>query len=171
MRFCESNPYNLATACLCAFVDWWRVSLWLICFVVVLVVLTAVFLISDRLTIDIRELLVYLVFYPILVPLLSQVAEQEKEEKAARRRWTDFAWLILSVLLFLFYLLRAVGIIPGPRPELLEYGASLLLLYVGFRRVIRPGMRRLRFERALVFVAAGALVALVGLSVTGTYTV
>lgn len=32
MRFFEANPYNLAAACLCVFVDWWRVSLWLICF-------------------------------------------------------------------------------------------------------------------------------------------
>lgn len=30
--FFEANPYNLAAACLCVFVDWWRVSLWLICF-------------------------------------------------------------------------------------------------------------------------------------------
>ena len=33
MRFFEANPYNLAAACLCVFVDWWRVSLWLICFI------------------------------------------------------------------------------------------------------------------------------------------
>ena len=32
MRFFEANPYNLAAACLCVFADWWRVSLWLICF-------------------------------------------------------------------------------------------------------------------------------------------
>ena len=32
MRFFEANPYNLAAACLCVFVDWWGVSLWLICF-------------------------------------------------------------------------------------------------------------------------------------------
>ena len=39
MLFFESNPYNLAAACLCAFVDWWRVSLWLICFGVFVVII------------------------------------------------------------------------------------------------------------------------------------
>ena len=36
MRFFDDKPYNLAAACLCVFIGWWRVSLWLGCFAIII---------------------------------------------------------------------------------------------------------------------------------------
>lgn len=112
--------------------------------------------------------LVHIVFYAVLVPLLSEEAEREKAPPA-RRRWTDFAWLAVSAPLCLFYLLRAVGTIPGPRPEILEYGSALLLLYVGVRRAAKPTARPLGREAALLAVTAAALAALLAMAAAEIY--